>query len=243
MMAVYQSNTALLTLNIPSSFNSRVHSSNPCVCTSSPLLSFPGCVCMCSPRLRWWCASLNTNSDVSVFRVPLREDSPSDFTPPPWAHRSVSPSSGLYKQHVVSLLHATLHQHLITLWFACLCLSRSLKAGLLTVMRKVLLLPLKSSSTDLITSTLTETFTSLYSQNLDLSEICLGPLEWDFMWCVCLHANAFYLNIFLSVSLAIPLTAYGPMAAAAAAAVVRGMNTEKPFFLMNAILNLNKVQI
>uniref|UniRef100_A0A3Q1IWI4 RNA-binding protein Musashi homolog 2 n=1 Tax=Anabas testudineus TaxID=64144 RepID=A0A3Q1IWI4_ANATE len=39
----------------------------------------------------------------------------------------------------------------------------------------------------------------------------------------CLHTNTFYLNIFLSVSLAIPLTAYGPMAAAAAAAaVVRG---------------------
>lgn len=41
----------------------------------------------------------------------------------------------------------------------------------------------------------------------------------------------FYLSVFFSVSLAIPLTAYGPMAAAAAAAaVVRGMNIKEPFF-------------
>lgn len=155
-MAVCQCNTALLTLNIPSSFNSHVHSSNPAyvllqLCCVAPAV----CVCVllaCGGGVR-----LSTQLWCFCFRVPLREDSPSDFTPPPWAHRSVSPSTGLYKQHVVSLLHATLHQHLISLWFACLCLSRSRKAVLLTVMRKVLLLPLKSSSADLISSTLTDT--------------------------------------------------------------------------------------
>lgn len=118
------------------SYKSWLHSSNP-VCpilySSSPhlwgvllyvcvCLRVSTCVCVCVLSLP---AELVYDSDALwcfCFRVPLREDSPSDFTPPPWAHRSVSPSSGLYKQHVVSLLHATLGPtH--GLRFACLCLS------------------------------------------------------------------------------------------------------------------------
>lgn len=55
---------------------------------------------------------------------------------------------------------------------------------------------------------------------------------------MCFHNKTFDLDLF--VYLAIPLTAYGPMAAAAAAAaVVRGMDIEKAlFFLIIAMLNV-----
>lgn len=145
MMAVYQSKTSFAS-NLPPSFTSCVHSSAP-LCFSGSVYVFSSLAVVVCVSTQLWCF---------CFRVPLREDSPSDFTPSPWAHRSVSPTSGLYKQHVVSLLLATLHRHLITLWFACLCLSRSV-VELLTVTRKLLSLALKSSSTDLVSSMFSST--------------------------------------------------------------------------------------
>lgn len=59
------------------------------------------------------------------------------------------------------------------------------------------------------------------------------------VFALCLRTNTFNLNLLFSVSLAIPLTAYGPMAAAAAAAVVRGKRNRCFSFHSFLIRNLS----
>lgn len=144
------------------SFNSCLHSSNPVYANmysphllSSPLRCFPAWVCVCSPCCRRWCVS-QQHSDVSVLEFHL-ERTPllTSPHPPELTGQSVPPLD--FTSSMLSVCYTPRsHQHLITLWFACLCLSvllgLFLKAGLLTVMRKVLLFTLKASSSDLINS-------------------------------------------------------------------------------------------
>lgn len=132
----------------------RVHTSCPYVLSVRPVLTSEVCpclcVCVCVLSLLPVVVCVSTALWCFCFRVPLREDPPSDFTPPPWAHRSVSPSSGLYKQRAVGLLNATLtaDRSLVCMFVFVGPPRPRLKAGPLTVMRKVLLFAWKSSSSD-----------------------------------------------------------------------------------------------